>query len=203
MEPLYYDVNFLRKHKLEYSEIIKILTFLKSFSLKMKIYMVQNVSYNNINNHILRDTDYQEKTIFIDGFIDLEDEFITGIYITLNHDVKLNIHFGFYEEYCQMTLFYTIENYMTDVFFYIWQHFYSLIDIFDPDIISMWETTIPHTIEEIKKGFKDSEYVYLKKRYIDLELLKWQKDLVCFSELQKWVLLFRHNESFVLPCIKL
>lgn len=203
MEPLYYDVNFVNSN-FDKITILKFIKFLFNYETNIEIWLIENVSFDNYNINIYNnyyywepnDIDYKYKNIILNESNYekiLESNVIFDLKINISNNVSLKILFCFEEDswnnnYNCINFFYEINNYKKiDEFLllYIWETFYKFIEIFNPEIISMWEATVPVTKFDIINDTILGHFFYINNKLINKDKLLNQKNLI-YNTLTNW-----------------
>jgi len=198
MEPLYYDINFLKNWLFSVDWIKNILIYLFQFNDNIDVIIINNTKYENFNINISEWFEEQKREkikININNYeLIIRDNIITDIYLNLSKFCELHIYFWFYNynnNLCsKISYFYTIDHInnieFKDIFLYIWESLFKTIDYLNPDNINMWEATVPKTISELKKWIFEWEYIYINSNYIDINSLDKHMNKLNYQKLSNW-----------------
>lgn len=202
METLYYDTNFVN-NQFNQQNLKNMIEFLVKHDIDIEVEIIKQMIFENFNIEVYNNIYYwetSEKEYFTETLIINKDNYdqvldnniIFTFWVKFTKNIFLKWKFSIeqddsWEIYNCIKFFYTLsdESIMIDnLFFYIWETFYRFLEIFNPEIISMWEATIPVTKLDILHWNIWGQFLYLNKTIIHLKnFQEYEIDLV-YQKLQ-------------------
>lgn len=218
MEPLYYDVNFVNSKNFKQKNIISLIKFLLYFKVNIDIEIIESLNFDNFNFDVYNNfyywnsnwIEYHSKKVILTPHNYekvLSENTIFTLSLKFSNNFSLKMQFCFEKDWLEnifnciniiYTINYNIDNIDDILFIYIWESFYKFIEILDPEIISMWEATLPITKIDIKSWNIWWNFLYINKNLINEKKLSIYNNII-YNNLSNWYLfyyLYDYNKIF-------
>lgn len=216
MESLYYDINYVDV-EFKTIDIKKFIKFLLSYKDNLEVEIIKNIEYEKYDISLYEDFYYWNWNKFENEIINinlnnyekiLDNNIIYSLLIDFSKVLSLKVIFCFEKDdwwniYNCINFFYTINNEtkieIEDIIFmYIWETFYKFIEIFNPNIISMWEAVLPISKYDIENLNISWQFIYINKIIIDFKKFKKYEDNLISQKLVNWYLFYITKKSLPL-----